>query len=205
MGIVRQQTERIEELEVECVQAEKGLTKLEAELKKEVDACEGLKLKKEELTSALTEALEKIEHLELKLKETNETLKGEVEAKEAEIERLEEKIEGLEKQLGEARKDVEGLGKEKAFIVEQSASTQAKAMHELLALQEKCAEVSYELGKASKEREASLGVVGEKEACVSQLRAEKKELETEIRREKREKTEAIEKVLALETVAAKVC
>ncbi len=200
VNIVRQQTERINELEAACVEDEKNLMEIEAKLTSEVGVKEELKLRNKELNADLDE-----------LREQNESFKVELKEKVNEIGKLREHIARLENELYEARilsdelrKEIESLGKEKAFIVEQSASREAKVMQEFLAVQEKCAEVSYELGKASKEKEESLGVVNEKEACISGLRTEKKELESEVKREKREKAEALEKIGMLEALTAKV-
>lgn len=190
---------------------EKKIAELIEAKSKEIELKEKLTEEKAALEANVSELKAKLDELTLRYRNLNEEKLNEGEAYQAEVEHLKHKIrelkenqKGLELVNQSLRMDVEGLNKEKAFIISQNENAQAKAMQDYLALQEKYTDVNFKLNKATKDSQQYEMWVKEKEEVLTSLDRERNNLSVSLRQESKEKLDTLDKLKQIETLLTRV-
>ena len=211
VGIVRQQTERIQELETQLRENDANNRSLDDQVKCEKLLNESLAKKSDDLSSKLADAVKHLNDLKVSCEEEKGNYEFQIREKNAAIKMLEENIQQLTGQVNDLgqlvsglRLDVEAVNKEKSFIIGQNESAHSKVMQDFLALQEKHTDVSYQLNRASKERAEDLGVIRGLRDELGRVQGDRARVEESLRERVKEKDEALEKINYLETLSKKV-
>ena len=211
MDIVRQQTERIHGLETQLSEYEAKVNELDDLIGHEKELKENLRAHNESLRVKLDETINNLDDSKAKHLKLNQSFTEEAEKTNSQINLLNDKIaelngvvKELEKVNAALKLEIDGLVKEKTFIIAQNESAHAKVMQDYLMLQEKFTDVSYQLNKLSKENGQMLGLIQEKETHLNMLENEKSQLGLSLKQEGREKLDALDNVKHLDSLNSKV-
>lgn len=211
VDIVRQQTDRIQELEDQVLHYDTNATQLDDQIKCERTLNESLASKFDDLKAKLAEAEITLNEKNEKIAELIKEHSEEANQMNLEIKSLNENITNLTNQLSDLKQEsselkqkIESLNKEKTFIIDQNENSHSKVMQDYLLLQEKHTDVNYQFNKLTKDYAENMNVIKEKEQSLMKLRNCESQLEFELKKETREKNEAFEKVNYLESLATKV-
>lgn len=211
MDIIRQQTERIRNLEIKINELEKSILDLDDLLKQEKQINENLYSKNEILELKLTDSLNQLEESEqMNSKLTKENL-ADNEKNELKISQLQNDLTNLNAKLKDTETfnqnlkfEIDSLNKEKTFIISQNESTHQKVLQDYFSLQEKYTGVNYQFNKLSKDNQQIELAIKEKEALLNQIESEKNELNLNLKQESRDKSDLIDKLKNSELTISKV-
>lgn len=211
MDIIRQQTERIRNLEIKINELEKSILDLDDLLKQEKQINENLYSKNEILELKLTDSLNQLEESEqMNSKLTKENL-ADNEKNELKISQLQNDLTNLNAKLKDTETfnqnlkfEIDSLNKEKTFIISQNESTHQKVLQDYFSLQEKYTGVNYQFNKLSKDNQQIELAIKEKEALLNQIENEKNELNLNLKQESRDKSDLIDKLKNSELTISKV-
>lgn len=211
MDIIRQQTERIRNLEIKINDLEKSILDLDDLLKQEKQINENLYSKNEILELKLTDSLNQLEESkQMNSKLTKENL-ADNENNELKISQLQNDLTNLNAKLKDTETfnqnlkfEIDSLNKEKTFIISQNESTHQKVLQDYFSLQEKYTGVNYQFNKLSKDNQQIELAIKEKEALLNQIESEKNELNLNLKQESRDKSDLIDKLKNSELTISKV-
>ena len=211
MEIIRQQTERITQLEKIINEYEMNVNDLNEKLQQECQLRENFLMRNLELDAKLNETsnlLKNSEEHNVAITEANQ-----IESKSnsdkilklnQEIEELSQKLKDLENINSNLKLDIDSLNKEKLFIISQNDNTHQKVLHDYLALQEKYSGVNYQLTKMSKDNTQLVNSIKEREQLYGQLENDKTQMAFALKQEIKDKNDALDRIKQMELFITKV-
>lgn len=204
LNLVKEQNERILELESE----KKNLNEKTNELNENLKANS---INNEELKTKVKDQELIIKNFEINSKNLQESLEKEkncfedrIQCLDKEILNLNEKITLFEKNEFNFKLEIESLNKEIKFIVSQNEQQNSKLMQDYLALQEKYNKASFEMEMANVANLEKNKIVSEKNDMAIKLESEKNSLSLKLEQEKMEKNQFYDRMKSLESINEKV-
>jgi chromosome segregation ATPase len=171
---------------------------------KQIEINKNLEKDLSNLNFKLTDLNSKYDFLSTEKYNENEASTNHINSLNRKIEELNETVRNLENFNFSLKLDIEGLNKEKSFIINQNDSSQQKVMQDFLSLQEKHTSVSYQHDKLNKDFSDMNALVKEKERLCANLEAKVNQLRQEKDAEINEKKELLTKLTIQESTISNV-
>ncbi len=205
LQLIQIQTKENEQLLASVQENEKRINELNDEKQSTLMIVEKMREKNDKLETDIVSFNQDLDKLKLDYDSLNDAKTKESEKNKKELNDLEKKLtdssdenEKLKKANFDLKIEVDGLVKEKSFIINQNDSAQHKVLKDYLSLQEKHASIKMEMNKLNLDYEKLDGLVKEKEQAIKCLEMDKSQLGLSLKLEGNEKTEVLERLKSLE-------